>query len=54
MPTIHQRGAILKQSIDVGFLYDEFSHPATKTHNFDEGEYVAALPERHPLAKKKH
>ncbi|MGH1575027.1 LysR family transcriptional regulator [Methylobacterium sp. P31] len=52
MPTVHQRGAILKQSIDVGFLYGEFSHPAIKTQNFDEGEYVAVLPAGHPLASK--
>lgn len=52
MPTVHQHVAILKQTIDIGFLYGEFSHQATKSLTFDENEYVAVLPSNHPLAAK--
>ncbi len=52
MPTVHQRVAILKQTIDVGFLYGESTHPAVKCLRFDEGAYVAVLPAGHPLAAR--
>ncbi|MDP4025368.1 LysR substrate-binding domain-containing protein [Methylobacterium sp. NEAU 140] len=52
MPTVHQRVAILKQTIDVGFLYGESNHRAVKCLNFDAGTYVAVLPANHPLAAK--
>ena len=53
MPTVHQRVEILKQTIDIGFLYGESNHRAVKCLRFDEGSYVAILPECHPLAAKK-
>ncbi|WFU44650.1 LysR family transcriptional regulator [Bradyrhizobium sp. CB82] len=52
MPTIHQHVAILQQTIDIGFLYGEFQHQATKSLTFDENEYVVVLPSGHPLASK--
>jgi DNA-binding transcriptional LysR family regulator len=52
MPTVHQRVAILKQTIDVGFLYGESNHRAVKSLHFDAGTYVAVLPANHPLAVK--
>ncbi|MDX3926193.1 MAG: LysR family substrate-binding domain-containing protein [Shinella sp.] len=50
MPTVHQHVAILQQTIDIGFLYGEFRHHATKSLTFDENEYVAILPSNHKLA----
>lgn len=52
MPTVHQRVAILKQTIDIGFLYGESSHRAVQSLRFDEGAYVAVLPASHPLAAR--
>ncbi|MHC1551385.1 LysR family transcriptional regulator [Phyllobacterium sp. K27] len=52
MPTVHQHVAILQQTIDIGFLYGEFRHRATKSLTFDKNEYVAVLPSNHPLAVK--
>lgn len=52
MPTVHQRVEILRQTIDVGFLYGESNHRSVKCLRFDEGAYVAILPEGHRLAAK--
>jgi len=52
MPTVHQHVAILQKKIDIGFLYGDFRHQATQSLTFDENQYVAVLPENHPLAAK--
>jgi len=53
MPTVHQHVAILQEKIDIGFLYGDFRHQATQSLTFDENQYVAVLPENHPLAAQK-
>ncbi|WP_294923351.1 LysR substrate-binding domain-containing protein [uncultured Paracoccus sp.] len=52
MPTVHQHVAILQQTIDIGFLYGEFRHKATRSLTFDRNEYVALVPAGHPLAAR--
>lgn len=49
MPTTVQHMALLKQTIDVGFMIGEFDHKTTSCMTFDEDDYVALLPASHPL-----
>lgn len=52
MPTIHQHEAILRHSVDVGFLYGISNQQQIEGLLFDENEYVAILPADHPLAER--
>ncbi len=49
MPTTSQHVALLKQSIDIGFMIGPFEHKTTRQMIFDEDRYVALLPSSHPL-----
>lgn len=52
MPTTSQHVALLKQSIDIGFMIGPFEHKTTRQMIFDEDDYVALLPSSHPLCAK--
>ncbi len=52
MPTIHQREAILRHRIDIGFLYGVSDQHLIGSLPFDENEYVAILPTDHRLARR--
>ncbi len=52
MPTLHQHEALLRRTIDIGFLYGVSTQEMTSSLTFDENEYVALLPEHHPLAAR--
>ena len=54
MPTIHQHEAILQHRIDIGFLYGVSDQQPISSLTFDENDYVAVLPENHPLAARDH
>ena len=52
MPTIHQREAILRHRIDIGFLYGVSDQHLIGSLPFDENEYVAILTTDHRLARR--
>jgi len=53
MPTSEQKEALLKSTIDVGFLIGPFIAPNIKSITLIKEKMVVLLPSLHPLAKKK-
>lgn len=51
-PSVKQKTALLEGLIDVGFVIGKLDSPKVKNVLVDLNDYVALLPDTHPLAKK--
>jgi DNA-binding transcriptional LysR family regulator len=52
-PSAKQRSALLEGRTDVGFVIGEFQSPKVSNVLIEQNDYVALLPEAHPLARAK-
>jgi len=52
MPTAAQQMALLEGRVDIGFMIGPFEVQKAKSVLVDEQDYVALLPESHPLARR--
>jgi DNA-binding transcriptional LysR family regulator len=51
-PSVKQKAALLEGLIDVGFVIGQLDSPKVKNVLVDLNDYVALLPDLHPLAKQ--
>jgi len=52
MPTAAQQMALLEGRVDIGFMIGPFEVQKARSVLVDEQDYVALLPESHPLARR--